>query len=81
MAKYQVFVLIDTNMKDLRKISSQLLKFPQVENVHELYGEYDILIKIKGNSPQEVEEFMRDKIRSIPEIINTKTLVVSDVPL
>lgn len=80
MGKYQVFVLIDTNMKDLRKISSALLKCPEVDNIHELYGEYDIIVKIKGNSPQEVEEFMREKIRAMPEVINTKTLVISDVP-
>jgi DNA-binding Lrp family transcriptional regulator len=44
------------------------------------YGQYDIIITIKGKDMREIEKFIRKNIRTIKEIQRTETLVVSDVP-
>jgi len=76
----QVYMLITTEFGKKRTVSNKLLKFKEIKNVHELYGQYDIIITIKGKNLREIEEFIQKNIRTIKEIQRTETLVVSDVP-
>jgi len=77
---YEVFMMISTEPSKIRGLSKKLMKYSEVSDLHELYGEWDIILKIKSKTPQEVEDFIREKIRIIPEIKGTRTLVVSDIP-
>lgn len=78
--KAQVYMLIVTRYGKTRDVSEQLLELDKIENVHELYGQYDIIINIKGDSIREIEDFIMKNIRTINDIERTETLVVSDVP-
>lgn len=76
----EVYMLINTKYGKKRVISKKLAKFRQIERVHELYGQFDILIKIKETTNRKLEDFIQKNIRSISDIQNTETLVVADVP-
>ena len=76
----QVYVLIVTKYNCKRNVSTYLLDFDKIENVNELYGQYDIIVSIKGKDMNEIEEFIAKHIRTNQEIQQTNTLVVSDVP-
>lgn len=76
----EVYILINTKYGKKRAVSKKLAKFSQVERVHELYGQYDILIKIKEKTNRKLEDFIQKNIRSMSDIKNTETLVVADVP-
>lgn len=76
----EVYILINTKYGKKRNVSKKLAKFSQVERVHELYGQFDILVKIKETTNRRLEDFIQRNIRSINNIKNTETLVVSDVP-
>jgi len=76
----EIYMLINTKYGKKRKVSQKLAKFHQVERVHELYGQFDILIKIKEATNKAIEDFIQKSIRSIGEIEDTETLVVADVP-
>ena len=81
MEQAMVYVLIVTRYGGKRNVSSELLEYDQVENVHELYGQYDIIARIKGKNMNEIEQFISDHIRTNKDIQQTQTLVVSDSPL
>ncbi|MBD3249492.1 Lrp/AsnC family transcriptional regulator [Candidatus Woesearchaeota archaeon] len=76
----EVYILIITKYGTKKEVSEKLLNFENIENIHELYGQYDIIIKIKSESMEKLEEFIHNNIRNIPEIEATETLVISDVP-
>ncbi len=74
------YLLIVTKYGKIKDVSGKLLKMPEVENVHELYGQYDVLIKVKVNNVSELEAFTEKNIRHMDEIERTETLIVSDIP-
>jgi len=80
MTDAQVYMLIVTQYGKTRSVSEKLLEMEKVENVHELYGQYDIIISIKGDTIKDIEEFIMNNIRTIIDIERTETLVVSDIP-
>ena len=47
----------------------------EVVEVHPLFGEYDILIKIQSESIDSLGEVVLKKIRSIKGVSDTKTLI------
>jgi len=74
---FTVFMLLNVELPKLKKISNYLLKQKLVDNVHELYGRYDIIVKIIAKDQGEIEKFIETKIRTVPPISRTETLVVS----
>jgi DNA-binding Lrp family transcriptional regulator len=76
----EVYMLINTEYGKKRNIAKRLSKFEQIERVHGLYGQYDIIIKIKELTRRRLEDFIQQNIRSIPDIKSTETLVVADIP-
>lgn len=75
--KFKAFVLLNTGIAKIKKVSGKLLKYKEIENIHELYGQYDIIIKMVVDNRIKAEEFLEKRIRHLPEIKGTETLVVS----
>lgn len=71
------YVLIVVSPETEKIISKQLSEMEGVSEVCELYGEYDIIIKVKSASLQELDTFITDKIRSIEGVNLTSTMLVS----
>ena len=74
-----VYMLIQVKYGTITKVADTLLSFKEIENVHKLFGQYDVLIKIKMKDMRVIENFIDTNIRKIKEIERTETLVVSDI--
>jgi Lrp/AsnC family leucine-responsive transcriptional regulator len=61
-----------------RVIAEQIAKFPEVQAVHIISGDWDILIKIKEESVDAVGNFVIDKLRTVKGIEKTLTCMVFD---
>lgn len=61
-----------------RVIAEQIAKFPEVQDVHIISGDWDILIKIKEESVDAVGNFVVDKLRTVKGIEKTLTCMVFD---
>jgi DNA-binding Lrp family transcriptional regulator len=75
-----VYILIITKYGKKKEVASRLLKFKEIDDVHELYGQYDIIIKVSAPDMRKLEDFIQNNIRTIKDIEGTQTLVVSDIP-
>ena len=75
-----VYILIVVKYGTKKDVSQKLIRFKEIENVHELYGEYDIIVKVRAATMEKLEDFIQNNIRKISEIEGTQTLVVSDIP-
>ncbi|MBL7148032.1 MAG: Lrp/AsnC ligand binding domain-containing protein [Nanoarchaeota archaeon] len=72
------YVLITTKSGYENQIATSLLEFSQVDNIHVLFGEFDIICRIKTNSEIELRKFILNKLRKIEGVEFTKTLIVAD---
>ncbi|MGQ9530569.1 MAG: Lrp/AsnC family transcriptional regulator [Candidatus Bathycorpusculaceae bacterium] len=61
-----------------RVIAAQIAKFPEVQEVHIISGDWDILIKVKERDIDAVGKFVVDKLRTVKGIEKTLTCMVFD---
>ena len=61
-----------------RAIAEQISKFPEVQEVHIISGDWDILIKVKDKDVNAIGKFVVDKLRTVKGIEKTLTCMVFD---
>jgi DNA-binding Lrp family transcriptional regulator len=61
-----------------RVIAEQIARFPEVQDVHIISGDWDILIKIKEENVDAIGNFVIDKLRTVKGIEKTLTCMVFD---
>jgi len=59
-----------------RKIAKEIAMFPEVQEVHIVTGDWDILIKVKEKDVGGVGKFVIDKLRMVEGIEKTLTCMV-----
>lgn len=57
-------------------VARQLVKLPEVLELHHIAGEDCYLAKVRAQDPQSLVHLMRDKFGKIPNILSTKTTIV-----
>lgn len=68
------FVLISTAPSKEHDVFNALKKLDSIIEVHPLFGEYDLIAKLEAEDFNKLGELVVDRIRTIPGVINTKTL-------
>lgn len=61
-----------------RELAERISKFPEVQEVHIITGDWDILIKVKDKDVNAVGKFVIDKLRLVKGIEKTLTCMVFD---
>jgi DNA-binding Lrp family transcriptional regulator len=59
-----------------REIAQQIARFPEVQEVHIIAGDWDILIKVKERNIDAIGKFVIDKLRNIKGVEKTLTCMV-----
>ena len=72
------YVLTISNPGYETNIASALLKYPCVENVHVLFGEYDLIVKVRCKNELDLKNFIISRIMKIQGVKDTRTLIVAD---
>jgi len=63
---------------DQRRIAREVARFPEVQEVHIIAGDWDILIKVKARDVGSVGRFVVDRLRTVRGIEKTLTCMVFD---
>ncbi|KON31284.1 AsnC family transcriptional regulator [miscellaneous Crenarchaeota group-15 archaeon DG-45] len=63
---------------DQRRIAREVARLPEVQEVHIIAGDWDILIKVKARDVAAIGGFVVDKLRNIRGIERTLTCMVFD---
>ncbi|MHA2396146.1 MAG: Lrp/AsnC family transcriptional regulator [Candidatus Thorarchaeota archaeon] len=61
-----------------RDFCEQIAVHPLVQGVHVLSGEYDVLLKVRAESISEMNKFIVDFLRELPEVDKTLTMFAMD---
>jgi DNA-binding Lrp family transcriptional regulator len=73
------YVLIQVSHGMIDMVSKRLLKYKEVTDIHQLYGEFDIIITVESANSARLQDFIAKKLRPVRDIRATETLVASDV--
>ena len=68
------FILVSVEPGYERVVYNLLSKVNGISELHQLFGEYDIIVKIEANDFYEIGDIILGKIRTIKGVIETKTL-------
>ena len=71
------YVLVTLNPGTEKDILKKIAYLNEVTSVSMMYGEYDAIIKVNTESLDQLNEFLTDKLRALPDIFQTATLIVA----
>jgi Lrp/AsnC family leucine-responsive transcriptional regulator len=63
---------------DQRETARRVARFPEVQEIHIITGDWDFLIKVKERDVSSVGRFVVDKLRTVQGISKTLTCMVFD---
>jgi DNA-binding Lrp family transcriptional regulator len=69
------FALLTISPLREKEVFEVLSKMPEISEVHPLFGEYDILVKIESRDIDAIGDIVIKKIRSLQGVVDTKTLI------
>ena len=69
------FALLSISPLHEKSVFESLKNIPQIKEIHPLFGEYDILVKMECEDIDQIGEMVIKKIRSLKGIVDSKTLI------
>ena len=69
------FILMVTAAGKEREVMEKLLAMPDVKGAYVVYGEYDLVVKVETETLKDLDQFITEKIRKMPEIQMTSTMI------
>lgn len=79
MFRLRAFTYVKVRGGDLDRIRDIVLAYPEVRELHLLTGDWDVFVvlefKDSNTRKRQVLQFVTEKIRGLPEVVDTSTLV------
>jgi DNA-binding Lrp family transcriptional regulator len=70
-----VYLLIETELGKLEEVATRLKAIPTVTEVDAVTGPFDLIVKIQARHVNEALDIVLHKVRKVPGIKSTETLV------
>ena len=71
------YILVTLKSGAERDVCKKVSSFEEVIQVDELYGEYDAIVKVSAENLSQLDKFLTDKLRALPDIFLTTTMIVA----
>ena len=72
------YILVNTEIGSERQVLKALKKIEGVEEVHNLWGIYDIIVNIKAHSMDELKNIITNRIEKIGKINSKLTILINE---
>ena len=73
----EAYVLLKVAPGYERNIVKELKDIPEIEDIDELYGEWDIITKVSVVKIEDLDALLSEKMRKIEGVTLTSTLIVA----
>lgn len=60
-----------------REVAQKLIEFNEIIQADIIFGEYDVITKIETQNLDKLEEFVSEKVRTVPNVLVTSTMIIS----
>lgn len=71
------YVLVTLQSGSEKNVLKKVASFEEVEEVDLVYGEYDAMVKVLVEEMSQLDKFLTDKLRVLPDIYLTTTMIVA----
>ncbi|WP_339704975.1 Lrp/AsnC ligand binding domain-containing protein [uncultured Sphingosinicella sp.] len=72
---YRLFVLAKCDLGHAASVGNRIAEMEEVAEVYSVTGEYDLLIKVGFGDLPEIEDFVQEKLHSVPGLKETVTMM------
>ena len=72
------YVMINLETGVESEVLEALRKVDAVEEAHRIYGVYDIIVKVKADNKDKLQEIVSRHVRSLDKVRSTLTMIVID---
>ena len=76
----EAYILLRVRPGMDRSVFQTVKKLKQVTDMETLYGEYDLLMKIRVETMEDLDAFIFDTVRTIQGVARTTTLITIEPP-
>ncbi len=70
------FVLVDSKIGVENELVKDLKSIKNVVEAHNIYGMYDIMVKVEADTMDELRDVVHQRIRSLDKVRSTLTMIV-----
>jgi len=71
------YILVTLNSGSEPSVLKKISSFEEATEVALLYGEYDAVVKVRVEDLSQLDEFLTDKLRVLPDVFLTTTMIVA----
>jgi len=69
------FIFATTKTGKEKEVLETLTKLNEVQEAHNVYGDYDLVLRTETADLDKLNEFLIDKLRAVPNIAMTTTMI------
>ena len=74
------YILVNTEIGSEKQVLRALRKVEGVEEVHNLWGVYDLIANVKADSMEELKQIITQRIEKIEKINSKLTMIINEKP-
>ena len=71
------YVLFKVASGTEREVAQKMVEFEEVMQADVVFGEYDVIARVTTDDLGKLQDFVSDKIRTIPNVLVTSTMIIS----
>ncbi len=71
------YVLFKVSSGTEREVAQKLIEFDEVQQADIIFGEYDVVAKMLTTGLDSLENFVSEKVRTVPNVLVTSTMIIS----
>ena len=72
------YILITVKSGSERELLKEVSEFKEVVEANLVIGENDAVIKVKAEDVSQLDKFLTDKLRVLPDVFLTTTMIVTE---
>jgi DNA-binding Lrp family transcriptional regulator len=72
----EAIVLVNTDIGSEEEVLNKISSIEGVTEVYVVYGVYDLVVKVSAPTTEELKDIISSKIRKLPNVRSTLTMIV-----
>ncbi len=71
------YVLFKVSSGTEREVAQKIIEFSEVMEADVVFGEYDVIARMTTDDLGKLQDFVSDKVRTVPNVLVTSTMIIS----
>ncbi len=71
------YVLFKVASGTEREVAQKMTEFEEVMEADVVFGEYDVIARMATVDLEKLQDFVSDKVRTVPNVLVTSTMIIS----